>query len=141
MWSNHRNLPASEGSTTPLLLTAYVQGDPMRVRALQLATVVALGAGLAAPVVHAQADPVTKIQQMGAAPYALFIVKDLGGGAYWNVTTSSLYVIDTVSATFVDAATAGSELMATTAENGRDLLLLINGAVLVPVGNVLTHVP
>ena len=114
----------------------------MRVRALQLATVLALGAGLAAVVpAPAQADPVTKIQQMGVAPYTIFLVKDLGGGAYWNVTTSSLFVIDTGSAALVDAATKGADLMARAADNGRDLLLLVNGAVLVPVTDALTHLP
>jgi hypothetical protein len=115
----------------------------MRVHALKLATVLALGVGLGAvPAAPALAgDPVGKIQQMGAAPYALYIVKDLGGGAYWNVTTSSLYVVDTASAALVDAATAGAELTARAAGDGRDLLLLINGAVLVPVANVLTHLP
>ena len=114
----------------------------MRVRAVQLATVLAIGAGLATVVpAPAQADPVTKIQQMGVAPYAIFIVKDLGGGAYWNITTSSLFVIDTGSAALVDAATTGAELMAKAADDGRNLLLLVNGAVLVPVTNALTKLP
>ena len=115
----------------------------MRVRVLQLATVLALGTGLAAvPAAPAFAgDPVGKIQQMGAAPYAVFLVKDLGGGAYWNVTTKSLFVIETASAALIDAAYTGAELMAQTAENGRDLLLLINGAVLVPVENALSNLP
>ena len=111
----------------------------MRIRVLQLATVLALGTGLAAvPAAPAFAgDPVGKIQQMGAVPYTVYIVKDLGGGAYWNVTTNSLFVVDTASATLITAASKGSELMARTADNGRDLLLLVNGAVLVPVSNLL----
>jgi len=111
----------------------------MRTRVLQLVTAVALGAGLAAvPATPAFAgDPVGKIQTMGAAPYALFLVKDLGGGAYWNVTTSSLYAVDVASLALITAATTGSELLATTAANGRDLLLMVNNAVLVPVGNAL----
>jgi hypothetical protein len=111
----------------------------MRTRVLQLVTAVALGAGLAAvPASPALAgDPVGKIQTMGAAPYALFLVKDLGGGAYWNVTTTSLYAVDAGSAALVTAATTGSELLASLAANGRDLLLAVNGAVLVPVGQAL----
>jgi hypothetical protein len=106
---------------------------------LKLVTAVALGVGLAAvPASPAMAaDPVGKIQQMGAAPYALFLVKDLGGGAYWNVTTSSMFVLSTGSAALISTAQTGAELTAQLAANGRDLLLLVNGAVLVPLGDAL----
>ena len=114
----------------------------MRVRVLQLVTVVALGAGLAAvPAAPASADPVTKMQQMGAVPWAVFSVKDLGGGAYWLATTNAIYVVEAGSAALIDAATTGAELMVQVADNGRDLLLLVNGAVLVPVGDALTDLP
>ncbi|MDP9181840.1 MAG: hypothetical protein M3P04_03545 [Actinomycetota bacterium] len=108
-------------------------------RMLQLATVLALGTGLAAvPAAPAMAaDPVGKIQQVGLAPFALYVVKDLGGGAYWNVTTNAIYAVDTASVALVSATTTGSLLLAEVAANGRDLLLLINGAVLEPVGNLL----
>lgn len=111
----------------------------MRTRVLQLVTAIALGAGLAAvPASPALAsDPVDKMQTMGAAPFALFVVKDLGGGAYWNVTTSSKFVVSAAAAALIGATTVGSELLATTAANGRDLLLMVNGAVLVPVGKAL----
>jgi hypothetical protein len=113
----------------------------MRVRRLATvsATVAALGAALvalpAAPVFAA--DPVGKIQQMGPAQYTIYIVKDLGGGAYWNVTTSAMYVVDTASAALVTTATLGKELTAQSTDDGRTLLLLVNGAVLVPVQNAL----
>ena len=57
----------------------------MRVRARSLAAVAALTTTLAvAPAVPAfAADPVGKIQQKGLVPYSTFLVKDLGGGAYW----------------------------------------------------------
>jgi hypothetical protein len=108
-------------------------------RARNLATVAALGAALlAVPAAPAFAgDPVGKIQTMGAAPYALFIVKDLGGGAYWNVTTNAMYAASAASAVLISTATTGQELVAQVSADGRSLLLLINGAVLVPVGDKL----
>lgn len=113
----------------------------MHVRLRQLATVTALGTALGAALLAVPAapvyagDPVGKIQQMGAAPYALFLVKDLGGGAYWNITTSSMYAVTTASAALVSATTTGRELLAQVSSDGRTLLLLVNGAVLVPVGD------
>jgi len=108
-------------------------------RVRSLVTVAALGAALVAvPAAPAFAgDPVGKIQTMGAAPYALYIVKDLGGGAYWNVTTNAMYAVDAASAALITAATTGQELTAQAAADGRTLLLLINSAVLVPVGDKL----
>jgi hypothetical protein len=108
-----------------------------RVRARHLATVAALGAALVAvPAMPAFAGtPIAKIQQYGAGPYALYIVKDLGGGAYWNVTTNAMYAVDAASAALISAATTGQELVAQVSADGRTLLLLINDAVLVPVGD------
>jgi hypothetical protein len=108
----------------------------MRVRARQLATVAALATTLAvAPAVPAFAVDVqgSVKQHGGLKPYAIFVVKDLGGGAYWLSTTSALYAVDAGSAALISAATTGADLMVQVAENGRDLLLLVNGAVLVPV--------
>jgi hypothetical protein len=108
----------------------------MQVRARRLLSVLALSCGLTAlpaglPSATA-ADPVGRLTTEGA-PYVIFIVKDLGGGAYWNVTTSSLYALDTATGVVIDASHTTADLLATLAANGRDLLLLINGAVLHPV--------
>ena len=112
----------------------------MRVRARSLATIAALTTTLAvAPAVPAfAADPVGKIQQKGLVPYSTFLVKDLGGGAYWLSTTSALYVVDSGSAALISTVTTGASLMVQVAENGRDLLLLVNGAVLIPVTDALS---
>lgn len=69
----------------------------------------------------------------GGLPHVVFVVKDLGGGAYWNVTTSSMYALQAGSELLVEGAETGADLLATLAANGRDLLLLVNGAVLVPL--------
>jgi hypothetical protein len=112
-------------------------------RARHVATVAALGAGFSAVLVAAPSapalagDPVCKIQSMGAAPYELFLVKDLGGGAYWNVTTNAMYAVSAASAALITAGTTGQELVAQVSADGRTLLLLVNGAVLVPVGDKL----
>ncbi|MCW2672823.1 MAG: hypothetical protein JWP14_1412 [Frankiales bacterium] len=109
----------------------------MRRSVLRKLSLLALSAtaGLAVSVPVAAADPITKLQQGGGAPYVIYLVKDLGGGAYWNVTTNSLYVVAAGSEALVGAAQATGDLLATGAADGRDLLLLINGAVIVPITN------
>jgi hypothetical protein len=87
--------------------------------------------GLAVPAVTPGATADTPAQ------HAIFLVKDLGGGAYWNVTTSSLYVLAAGSDAVVGVAASTADLLATLASDGRSLLLLINGAVLVPVQDAL----
>lgn len=108
----------------------------MQVRARRLLSVLALSCGLTAlpaGIPSASAgDPVGRLLSEGA-PYVIYIVKDMGGGAYWNVTTSSMYVLQTGTGVLIDASQTTADLLATLAANGRDLLLLINGAVLVPV--------
>jgi hypothetical protein len=108
----------------------------LRVSVVAVLATVGIPAMTAAP---AAAGPVEKI---AANPgHAVFLVKDLGGGAYWNVTTSSLYVVESGSAAAVDAivtaATTGAELVATTADAGRGALLLVNGTVIVPAQEAL----
>ena len=88
----------------------------------------AAGFSLASP--PAQADIVTQIQNGAGLPYAVYLVKDLGGGAYWNVTTSSLYVVTTGGDVAAQAAATSADLVATSSDQGRTLLLTINGAVL-----------
>jgi hypothetical protein len=109
----------------------------MRVRRIATAAALSalMGAGLttvsAAPAFAG--DPVGKIQQMGLAPYAIYLVKDFGGGAYWNATTKSMFVLSTASAALIDTTTTGQEYFAQASADGRTLLLLVNGAVLVPL--------
>jgi ABC-type sugar transport system substrate-binding protein len=111
----------------------------MRVPARRLLATLALSSALSAlsavPLASSPAqaaDPIGKLTSQGA-PYVIFIVKDLGGGAYWNVTTSSMYALATGTGVLIDSANTGADLLATLAANGRDLLLLINGAVLHPI--------
>jgi len=101
---------------------------PRRAAAALLA---AAGIVLALPAGSAAANPIS------SPSHTLFVVKDLGGGAYWNVTTNSMYVLQTGADTLVSAAQTGADLLATLASDGRSLLLLINGTVLVPVGDAL----
>lgn len=95
------------------------------------ALLLAVGLSVAGPAASAGANPIS------SPSHAVFVVKDLGGGAYWNVTTSSMYVVQAGSIALLDAAQVGSDLLATTADDGRTLLLLVNGAVLVPVQQAL----
>ena len=111
---------------------------PLR-RVATLVTTTALAGGLAvvpfgAPA--ASADPVTNLIN-GGVPHAIFLVKDLGGGAYWNITTQSMYALEAGTGVLISGAQTTADLLATLAANGRDLLLLINGAILVPVQNAL----
>ena len=114
----------------------------MQLRAPRTVAALALAGGLALIPVgpSAQADPVSNLVNgvtHSGAPFVIFVVKDLGGGAYWNITTQTLYVVETGSAILVDGAQTTADLLATLSGNGRDLLLLINGAVLVPVQQAL----
>ena len=107
-------------------------------RTLQRAAAVGLvasAAALAGPVAPAHAD-LAQIRS-GGVPYAVYVVKDLGGGAYWNVTTQSLYVVATAGDALVTAAATTADLVATSADNGRTLLLLVNDKVLVPATGAL----
>jgi hypothetical protein len=97
-------------------------------------------AGTGAFTAPASADPISRLQS-GGVGYGVYIVKDMGGGAYWNVTTNSMYVIAAGSDALIGAAATTADLVATLASNGRDLLLLINGAVLVPLTNKLSTLP
>jgi hypothetical protein len=97
---------------------------------------VATGLALVPAAQPAHADPVTNLVN-GGAPHAIFLVKDLGGGAYWNITTQSMYVLQTGSEILVSGAQTTADLVATLAANGRDLLLAVNGAILVPVQQAL----
>ena len=113
----------------------------MRVRAPRLLTVLAASGGLVltCPAPSAQADAATLVNNVmnGGAPYAVFLVKDLGGGAYWNITTKSMYALQAGSEILISGAQTAADLVATLAANGRDLLLVINGAILVPLENAL----
>jgi hypothetical protein len=115
-----------------------VEGIVMKVRARGLLAVLALSTGLAAVPVGppVSADPISRLTSEGL-PYVVFIVKDMGGGAYWNVTTSAMYAVATGSELLITGAQTGADLLATLASNGRDLLLVINGAVLRPVQDAL----
>ena len=110
----------------------------MRLRAPRTLVTLGLATGFALlPAAQpAHADPVTNLVN-GGVPHAIFLVKDLGGGAYWNITTSSLYALQAGSEILVSGAQTTADLVATLAANGRDLLLAINGAVLVPVQGAL----
>ena len=101
---------------------------PRRAAAALLA---AAGLVLALPAGSAAANP------LSSPSHTLFVVKDLGGGAYWNVTTNSMYALQQGSGAVIDAAQLTADLVATLASDGRNLLLLINGAILVPVGDAL----
>lgn len=106
-------------------------------RSLRRAALALAAAGLAlSTAAPAHADPVSQLQSRGAG-YVVYLVKDLGGGAYYNVTTGGLYAVQTAGDTAVTVATTGATELATLAANGRDLLLLVNGKVLVPVQQVL----
>lgn len=111
---------------------------PLRRLSAIVLTSAALGSAGAIVAPPASADPISQLQS-GGVGYVVYLVKDLGGGAYWNVTTNAMYVLSTGSAALISTAQTGAELMATLAANGRDLLLLVNGAVLVPVTDKLTN--
>jgi hypothetical protein len=110
-----------------------LEGIVMKAHARRLLAVLALATGLAAVPVGPPASATVSDIQQGGVPYAVYVVKDLGGGAYWNVTTSSMYAVQAGSELLVSSAQTGADLLATLAANGRDLLLLVNGAVLVPL--------
>lgn len=58
-------------------------------------------------------------------------------GTVPTATTGTLCVVEASSAALITSAQTGADLLATTAAGGRDLLLLVNGAVLVPVTKLL----
>lgn len=106
----------------------------MRRHALRLLAAATLTAGLG---LGPLAQPAAAGPLDGGVPHAIFVVKDLGGGAYWNVTTSSMYALQAGSEILISGAETGADLLATLAANGRDLLLVINGAVLRPLQDAL----
>ena len=69
--------------------------------------------------------------------HVVFIVQDLGGGAYWVPATRIRYVVEAGSEILFDGDHTVGDLIATLQANGRDLLLLINGATLQPVKEAL----
>ena len=73
----------------------------------------------------------------GGPSHTIFVVKDLGGGGYYNATNATFYVAATGTTALIDAAATGADLLATSADDGRTLLLLVNRAVLVPVQKLL----
>jgi predicted nuclease with TOPRIM domain len=97
---------------------------------LTVAAGVLASAGLSLASAPAQADIVTQIQNGAGAPYVVYLVKDLGGGAYYNITTGSLYVVTSGGDAAAQAAATSADLVATSSDQGRTLLLTINGAVL-----------
>ena len=103
---------------------------PLKTLRLTVAAGVLAAAGFSLAAPTAQADIVTQIQNGAGAPYVVYLVKDLGGGAYWNVTTSSLYVVTSGGDAAAQAAATSADLVATSSDQGRTLLLTINGAVL-----------
>src|SRR5689334_1628262 len=115
----------------PFQLVGPFGETPMSYRsAVRALLVVAAGSVLAlGPTGIAAADATS------TASHAVFVVKDLGGGAYWNVTTGTMFVVDNAANTFGSTLTAGEQLLATAVDDGRDTLLLVNGTVLVPVQN------
>ena len=69
--------------------------------------------------------------------HVVFIVQDLGGGAYWVPATRIRYVVEAGSEILFDGDHTVGDLIATLQANGRDLLLLANGATLQPVKEAL----
>ncbi|HUR15078.1 MAG TPA: hypothetical protein VM097_11370 [Mycobacteriales bacterium] len=80
-------------------------------------------------------NPVQAVNKIvtGGVPHVVFLVQDLGGGAYWVPTTGIHYVVQAGSEILFDGDHTIGDLVAVLQANGRDLLLLINGAILVPV--------
>lgn len=86
----------------------------------------------------ASAGPVEAVQKVLSDPsHGIYLVQDLGGGFYWVASTATKYVAKEGSQlVFGNAGTLG-HLVAVLQANGRDLLLLINGATLQPVKEAL----
>jgi hypothetical protein len=99
-----------------------------------------LTAGLAvAPTLSqpASAGPVETVQQIVADPsHGVYVVQDLGGGFYWVATTATKYVVKEGSQ-IVFGNPSMAHYVAILQANGRDLLLLINGATLQPLKEAL----
>jgi hypothetical protein len=95
--------------------------------------------GVIAPAVSqpASAGPIEAIQKVLADPsHGVYLVQDLGGGAYYEATTATEYVVAAGS----EIITGHPELayyVAVIKANGRDLLLVINGATLQPIKEAL----
>ena len=86
----------------------------------------------------AGADPITFVGKVLENPsHVVFVVEDLGGGAYWVPTTGIHYVVKTGSELLLNGDDTVADLIAVLQANGRDLLLLVNGAILVPVKEAL----
>ena len=85
-------------------------------------------------------DPATIVHNLvtGGVPHVVFLVQDLGGGAYWVPTTGIHYVVEAGSEILFNGDHTVGDLVAVLQANGRDLLLLVNGAVLVPVKEALS---
>ena len=83
----------------------------------------------------ATADPITLVQKLLANPggHAIYLVQDLGGGAYWVPTTGIHNEDQTGSEILLNGDQTVADLIGVLQANGRDLLLLINGAILQPV--------
>lgn len=104
------------------------------------ALALALTAGLVvAPTISqpASADPIEAVQKIVADPtHGVYLVQDLGGGFYYEATTATKYVVkEGWKVLFGNAS--GGHYVAILQANGRDLLLVINAAVLVPVKDAL----
>jgi hypothetical protein len=84
-------------------------------------------------------DPVKIVKNLvdGGVPHVIFLVQDLGGGAYWVPTTGVHYVVQAGSEILFDGDHTLGDFVAVLQANGRDLLLVINGAILVPVKEAL----
>jgi hypothetical protein len=99
-----------------------------------------LSAGLAvAPTLSqpASAGPVEAVQKILEDPsHGVYLVQDLGGGFYYVASTATKYVVKEGSQLILGNASLG-HLVAVLQANGRDLLLLINGATLQPIKEAL----
>lgn len=85
----------------------------------------------------ASAGPVEALQKVVSDPsHGVYLVQDLGGGFYYVASTATKYVVKQGSQ-IVFGNNKLSKLVAVIQANGRDLLLLINGATLQPVKEAL----
>ncbi|MDP9181298.1 MAG: hypothetical protein M3P04_00805, partial [Actinomycetota bacterium] len=83
------------------------------------------------------AGPVEAVQKIVNDPtHGVYLVQDLGGGFYYVASTATKYVAKEGSKIILGNGKLGA-LVAVLQANGRDLLLLINGATLQPVKDAL----
>jgi hypothetical protein len=113
----------------------------MLVRTSRLVAALAFTSGLVVlptAMPSAGADPITLVQKLVANPVGqtIYLVQDLGGGAYWVPTTGVRYVVTTVSDIVLGAPTLG-DLVGVLQADGRSLLLTINNTIIVPVKDAL----